>query len=103
MVDKPKEQDQIDMVLWNLQPIFVRLFVGISFQNLKSFVQATFSIGEGIAQGLWTYTTLSLNSKGKKPIRSSSRSREIGIISYKYQRPTHHLHHRSSRVRVSHP
>ena len=103
MVDKPKEQDQIDMVLWNLQPIFVRLFVGISFQNLKSFVQATFSIGEGIAQGLWTYTTLSLNSKGKKPIRSSSRSREISIISYKYQRPTHHLHHRSSRVRVSHP
>ena len=38
MVDKPKEQDQIDMVLWNLQPIFVRLFVGIPFQNLKSFV-----------------------------------------------------------------
>ncbi|RVW67952.1 hypothetical protein CK203_064371 [Vitis vinifera] len=59
MVDRPKEQDQIDMVLRNLQPRFARRLVGIPFQDLRSLVQATFSVEEAIARGLWTDTTLS--------------------------------------------
>ena len=31
MIDQPKEQDQIDMVLWNLYPRFARRLVGIPF------------------------------------------------------------------------
>ena len=38
IVDRLKEQDQIDMVLLNLQPRFVKLLVGIPFQDLKSLV-----------------------------------------------------------------
>ncbi|RVW57772.1 hypothetical protein CK203_117716 [Vitis vinifera] len=32
--------------------------------------------------------------KGKKPVRSPSRSREVGGISYQHQRPAHHLPYR---------
>ena len=39
MVDQPKKQDQIDMVLQNLQPNFSRDLVGIPFQDLRSLVQ----------------------------------------------------------------
>ena len=52
MVDRPKEQDQIDMVLRNLQPRFARRLVGIPFQDLRSLVQAAFSVEEAIARGL---------------------------------------------------
>nr|CAN79724.1 hypothetical protein VITISV_018224 [Vitis vinifera] len=82
MIDRPKEQDQIDMVLWNLQPRFARRLVGIPFQDLKSLVHATFSVEEAIARGLWTDSTPSLDSKGKKPIGSFSRFGEVGAISY---------------------
>ena len=40
MIDRPKEQDHIDMVLRNLQPRFARCLVGVPFQDLKSMVQA---------------------------------------------------------------
>ena len=52
MIDRPKEQDQIDMVLRNLQPRFARRLVGILFQDLKSLIYATFSVEEAIALGL---------------------------------------------------
>ena len=52
MIDRPKEQDQIDMVLRNLQPRFARRLVGIPFQDLRSLVQAAFSVEEAIARGL---------------------------------------------------
>ena len=84
MIDRPKEQDQIDMVLQNLQPRFARRLVGILFQDLKSLVHAVFSVEETIARGLWIDTTPSPDSKGKRPIGSSSRSREVGAISYQY-------------------
>ena len=84
MIDRPKKRDQIDMVLRNLQPRFTRRLVGIPFQDLKSLVHATFSVKEAIAQGLWTDTTPSPDSKGKKPIGSSSRSGEVGTISYQH-------------------
>ena len=49
MIDRLKEHDQIDMVLRNLQPRFVRRLVGIPFQDLKSLVQVAFSVEEAIA------------------------------------------------------
>ena len=52
MIDRLKEQDQIDMVLRNLQPRFARRLVGIPFQDLKSLVHATFGVEEAIARGL---------------------------------------------------
>ena len=84
MIDRPKEQDQIDMVLRNLQPRFAKCLVGIPFQDLKSLVHAAFSVEEAIAQGLWTYIATSLDSKGKKPIGSPSRFGEVGVISYQH-------------------
>ncbi|RVW54025.1 hypothetical protein CK203_112991 [Vitis vinifera] len=84
MVDRPKEQDQIDMVLRNLQPRFARRLVGIPFQDLRSLVQAAFSVEEAIARGLWTDTTPSPDSKGKKLIGPFSRSGEVGAISYQH-------------------
>nr|CAN82030.1 hypothetical protein VITISV_028549 [Vitis vinifera] len=86
MIDQPKEQDQIDM-------------------DLKSLVHAAFSVKEAIARGLWTYTTPSPNSKGKKPFGSSSRLGEVSAITYHHQRLTHHSPYRSLTVRAhfSHP
>ena len=105
MIDRPKEQDQIDMVLQNLQLRFARHLVGIPFQDLKSLVYAAFSVKEAIARGLWANITHSLDSKGKKPIGSFSRSREVNTISYQHQRPSHHSPYRLPIVRAhfSHP
>ncbi|RVW39040.1 hypothetical protein CK203_089155 [Vitis vinifera] len=64
MIDRPKEQDQIDMVLWNLQSRFARRLVGIPFQDLKSLVHAAFSVKEVIAQELWTNIAHSLTIRG---------------------------------------
>ncbi|RVW79054.1 hypothetical protein CK203_048163 [Vitis vinifera] len=80
MIDRPKEQDQIDMVLRNLQPRFARRLVGIPFQDLRSLVHAAFSVEEAMARGLWTDTTPSPDSKGKKLIGPLTRSGE-----YQYQ------------------
>ena len=90
MIDIPKEQEQIDMVLRNLQSRFTRRLVGIPFQDLKSLIYATFSVEEAIALGLWTDTTPSPDSKGKKPVGSSSRFGEVDTISYQHQRSAHH-------------
>ena len=68
MIDRPKEEDQIDMVLQNLQSRFVRRLMGIPFQDLKSLVQAAFSVEEAIARGLSTDATPSPDSKRKKSI-----------------------------------
>ncbi|RVW30847.1 hypothetical protein CK203_116068 [Vitis vinifera] len=50
-------------------------------------------------------TTPSPDNKGKKPIRSFSRSGEVGAISYHHQRPTHHSPYRPLTVKAhfSHP
>ena len=82
MIDRPKEQDQIDMIFRNLQQRFSRRLVGIPFQDLKILVYATFSVEEAIARGLWTNIVLSPESMGKKSIGSSSRSGEVDTISY---------------------
>ena len=93
------------MVLWNLQLRFARRLVGIPFQDLKSLIQAAFSVEEAIARGLWTDATASPDSKGKKPIGSFSRSGEVGAISYQHQRLAHHSFYRSPTVKAhfSHP
>ncbi|XP_010649293.1 uncharacterized protein LOC104879157 [Vitis vinifera] len=100
MVDRPKEQDQIDMVLRNLQPRFARRLVGIPFQDLRSLVHAAFSVEEAMARGLWTDIATFPDSKGKRPIGSSTRSGEVGAISYRHQRPAHHSAYRSPTVRA---
>ena len=105
MIDRPKEHDQIDMILWNLQPRFAKRLVDIPFKDLKSLVHVAFSVEEAIAQGLWTDTTPSTDSKGKKSIRSSSRFRKVDTISYQHQRPALHSSYRPLIVRAhfSHP
>ena len=105
MIDRPKEQDQIDMVLHNLQPRFARRLMGIPFQDLKSLVYAAFSVEEAIARGLWADITHSLDSMGNKPIGSFSGSGEVNTISYQHQRPSHHSPYRLPIVRAhfSHP
>ena len=72
------------MVLRNLQPRFARRLVGVPFQDLKSLVQAAFSVEEAIARGLWTDTAIFPDSKGKRPIGSSTRPGEVGAISYQH-------------------
>ncbi|RVX08310.1 hypothetical protein CK203_017674 [Vitis vinifera] len=66
MIDRPKEQDQIDMVLRNLQSRFARCLVGILFQDLRSLVQAAFSVEKAIARELWTDIVPSPDSKGRE-------------------------------------
>ena len=95
MIDRPKEHDQIDMILWNLQPRFAKRLVGIPFQDLRSLVQAAFSVEEAIARGLWTNIVPFPDSKGKRIVGSSSRSGEVDTISYQHQRPSHHSYYRS--------
>ncbi|RVW79447.1 hypothetical protein CK203_056123 [Vitis vinifera] len=58
--------------------------------DLRSLVQAAFSVEEDIAQGLWTDTTPFPDSKRKKSIGSFSRSGEVDAISYQHRRPAHH-------------
>ena len=100
MIDRLKEQDQIDMVLRNLQLRFAKRLVGIPFQDLRSLVHVAFSVEEAIARGLWTNIATSPDSKGKKPFGSSSRSGEVGVISYQHQRPAHHSPYRPPIVRA---
>ena len=100
MINRPKEQDQIDMVLRNLQPRFARRLVGVPFQDLRSLVQAAFSVEEAIARGLWIDTATSPDSKGKKPVGSFGRSGEVGAISCQHQRPAHHSAYRPPTVRA---
>ncbi|RVW25545.1 hypothetical protein CK203_050805 [Vitis vinifera] len=94
MIDRPKEQDQIDMVLWDLQPRFSQRLVGIPFQDLKSLVHATFSVEEAIARGLWIDIDPSPDSKGKKLFGFCSRTGEVDTISYQHQRPAYHSPYR---------
>ena len=94
MIDRPKEQDQIDMVLRNLQSRFARCLVGILFQDLRSLVQAAFSVEKAIARELWTDIVPSPDSKGKRIVGSSNRFGEVDTISYQHQRPAHHSYYR---------
>ena len=88
------------MVLRNLKPRFARRLVGIPFQDLKSLVHAAFSVEEVIAPGLWTDIAHSPDSKGKKLVGSSSRSREVDTISYQHQRPVLHSPYKPPTIRA---
>ena len=104
-IDRPKEQDQSDMVLRNLQSRFSKRLVGIPFQDLKNLIHAAFSVEEAIARGLWTDIAHSPDNKGKKLVGSSSRFGEVDTISYQHQRPALHSSYRPPTVRahLSHP
>ena len=84
MIDRPKEQDQIDMVLRNLQSRFARCLMGILFQDLRSLVQAVFSVEKTTTRELWTDTVPSPDSKGKRIVGSSNRFGEVDTISYQH-------------------
>ena len=58
--------------------------MGIPFHNLKSLIQTTFSVEEAIARGLWINIVPPPDSKGKRPVGSSSRSKEVNTISYQH-------------------
>ncbi|RVW60408.1 hypothetical protein CK203_089900 [Vitis vinifera] len=60
--------------------LHLSLVGGQRWLDLRSLVQAAFSVEEAIARGLWTDTTPSPDSKGKKLIGPFSRSGE-----YQYQ------------------
>lgn len=100
MVYRSKVWDQIDMFLWKHQLRFARHLVGIHFQDFRSQVKVTFSIENGISRCLWTNTTPSQDCKGKKPIGSLGRLKEVNTINHQHQRPTHHSYHRSFIVRA---
>ena len=53
MIDRPKKQEDIDIVLWNLQPIFSKRLVGVPFHDLRSLLEVAFSVEDAIARGLW--------------------------------------------------
>ena len=72
----------------------------IQFQDLRSLVHTTFSVEEVIAQGLLTDTAPSPNSKGKKSVGSSTKSKEVGTISYQHQRPAHDSPYRPPTVKA---
>ncbi|RVW32930.1 hypothetical protein CK203_112633 [Vitis vinifera] len=91
------------MALQNLQPRFARCLMGIPFQDLGSLVQAAFSVEEAITRGLWTNTTPSPDSKGKKLIGPYSRSGEVCAIGYQHRRPAHHSLYRPPTVRTHFP
>ena len=92
------------MVLRNLQSRFARCLVGILFQDLRSLVQAAFSVEKATTRELWTDTVPSPDSKGKRIVGSSNRFGEVDTISYQHQRPAHHSYYRSpiTRAHLSH-
>ncbi|RVW50144.1 hypothetical protein CK203_096894 [Vitis vinifera] len=85
---------------WRAKPRFARRLVGIPFQDLRSLVHAAFSVEEAMARGIWTDTATSPDSRGKRPIGSSTISEEVGAISYQHQRPAHHSAYRPPTVRA---
>ena len=72
----------------------------VSNCDLRSLVHAAFSVEEVMARGLWTDTATSPDSKGKRPVGSSTRSGEGGAISYQHRRPALHSAYRPPIVRA---
>ena len=91
------------MVLQKLQSRFARGLVGIPFQDLKSLVKTTFSVEEAIARGLWIDIVPFPNNKGKNPVGSFNRSKDVDAINYQCQRPAHHSYYRPSTIRAHFP
>ncbi|KAL6325530.1 hypothetical protein AAG906_023375 [Vitis piasezkii] len=55
---------------------------------------------EAIARVLWTDATPTPDIKGKKSFGSSSRPREVGVISYQHQRLVHHSPYRPPTIEL---
>ena len=85
VVDRPSENDHINMILRSLQPRFARHLMGFPYTNFGSLVQALNGIDEGIARGLWRESS-PLDSNGKKPL-GGQRPRDMGTISSVGLRP----------------
>ena len=67
VVDRPSENDHINMILRSLQPRFARHLMGFPHTDFGSLVQALYSIEEGIARRLWSESSPT-DSKGKRPL-----------------------------------
>ena len=85
VVDRPSENDHINMILRSLQPRFARHLMGFPHTNFGSLVQALNGINEGIARGLWRESS-PFDSNGKKPL-GGQRQRDMGTISSAGLRP----------------
>ena len=79
IIDRPSEQDQIQMVLRSLQPRITRHVVGVSFADFGSLVMALYDVEDGISRGLWADSSPS-DVKGKKPFRGQ-RLTDVSAIS----------------------
>nr|CAN62597.1 hypothetical protein VITISV_041531 [Vitis vinifera] len=71
----------------DIDPRFAKRLVGIPFQDLRSLVHGAFSVEEAMARGLWTDTTPSPDSKGKKLIGPLTRSGEEPYIAQTSMHP----------------
>ena len=67
VVDRPSENDHINVILRSLQPRFAKHLMGFPHTDFGSLVQALNGIDEGIARGLWCESS-PFDSKGKKPL-----------------------------------
>ena len=79
IVDRPSENDQINMILKNLQPRFAKYLMGFPYTDFRSLVQALYGVDESIARRLWP-ESFSSDSKRKKP-SGGQRPRDVGTIS----------------------
>ncbi|RVX14764.1 hypothetical protein CK203_012132 [Vitis vinifera] len=62
----------------------------VAGMDLRSLVHAAFSVEEAMARGIWTDTATSPDSRGKRPIGSSTRSEEHAAATT-HPRATTHL------------
>ena len=103
MVARPKEQEQIQMILWNLRPQFARQMVGNSNPNFRALVQAGIDVEEGFSRGLWSESTLN-DQKGKRQESGFARQPEVNVVDTQQWGPTspgylHSKGHRSAHYR----
>ena len=79
MVDRPKELEQIQMILRNLRPQFARQMVGNSYLDFWALVQASIDVEEGFSRALWLESTLN-DQKGKRQARGYARQPEVNVV-----------------------
>ncbi|KAL6350601.1 hypothetical protein AAG906_022311 [Vitis piasezkii] len=84
MIERPTERDHLCMFLRSLQP--------------RSLVQALFDVDDGISRGLWSYITLSPDTKGKRVVGSSESYGGICSASFEHRQPSYHPYARSLQI-----
>ena len=67
------------MIMRSLQPNYDKHLMGVSIMDYKALIEALYGIEDGMARGLWSYSSSS-DSKGKNA-SGSYRPGEVGAIS----------------------